>query len=256
MPSRNHLKTRPSRVRLASAVAILTAAAVCGWLVLRRGEPRRLASVVPTTPTSFAGPSTSSPRLAPPLRPDHPRFEPRPSAPHPIAPAVLAIGAPTEASDNRAAALLLLANEALNREDYAAALRAAQQCLEVDPSSRECFDAELSIYGRTGDFDDERVLAEECLHEAPNDQSCLESIVVVEARQKDLAPARVHALLLCQLAPESTSCALADAVISDASGYRLAAIAAYERACRLGQEFACFRAKALRGAAAVPEGRP
>jgi Flp pilus assembly protein TadD len=151
--------------------------------------------------------------------------------------------------DGKATALLRLANDALEREDYAEALRDAQGCLEIDPADHDCFDDELMVYGRTGDFANERILAEECLFDDPDDVGCLESIVVLNARDRDFAAARVAADHLRQLAPNTTSSAIADATIADLSGDLSAALADYERACTLGQEFACFRAQAIRNGA-------
>jgi hypothetical protein len=138
------------------------------------------------------------------------------------------------------------ADHALEREDYPSALRAAQECLSLDPGDRECFRRELMVYGRTGDFENERVLVEECLYDDPQDTECLEGAVVVNARAKDLVSARAHAELLRQLAPDTTLSFIADGTVADYSGDRASAIASYEHACSLGQEFCCFRAEALR----------
>jgi hypothetical protein len=84
------------------------------------------------------------------------------------------------------------------------------------------------------------------LYDDPNDVSCLEAIVTVVARDGDFISARKAADLLRQLAPGTTSSAIADAIIADLSGDRVTALADYERACELGQEYACFRAQAIR----------
>lgn len=145
--------------------------------------------------------------------------------------------------------MLRRANDALEQEDYTEALRDAQACLEIDPAERDCFDDELMVYGRTGDFANERILAEECLQDAPADVGCLEAIVTVDARDRDFDSAKTAADHLRQLAPNSASSVIADATIADLSGDLGAALTDYERACNLGQEFACFRAQGIRNGA-------
>lgn len=183
----------------------------------------------------------------PPLAADHPRFRPSPRLARGDSTSLQgAAPSPSGRGDGAALALLRRASDAMEREDYAEALRDAQECLEVDPSDRDCFDDELMVYGRTGDFTNERILAEECLFDDPDDVGCLEAIVTVDARDRDFDSARKAADHLRQVAPNSTSSALADAVIADLSGNHAAALAEYERACGLGQEYACFRAQAIR----------
>ncbi len=195
-----------------------------------------------------ADPGPNPNARVPPLAPDHPRFRPKPNPTAMARPSPPTL--PGDAGDDgKATALLRLANDALEREDYAEALRDAQGCLEIDPADHDCFDDELMVYGRTGDFANERILAEECLFDDPDDVGCLESIVVLNARDRDFAAARVAADHLRQLAPNTTSSAIADATIADLSGDLSAALADYERACTLGQEFACFRAQAIRNGA-------
>jgi len=150
--------------------------------------------------------------------------------------------------------LLRNARDALEKEDYAAALQLAQKCLEMDPSSRDCFDVEGMVAGRTGDFATERILTEECLYDDPNDVGCLESIAKLDAMDGQFDSAQRAADRLRQLAPNSTSSALADAIIADFSGDRATALNDYEQACSRGQEYACFRAQDLRKGASTRGG--
>lgn len=139
------------------------------------------------------------------------------------------------------------ANDELDVEDHVAARRAAQACLVINPTNRECFRAELSSYTRTGDLATARLLLDECLLDEPDDLDCLGARVTQHLRQGELTSARSVVDRLHHLAPDSGISHFADGEIAHRSGDRATAAAAYERACTDGQEFACDRARVLRG---------
>jgi Tfp pilus assembly protein PilF len=140
--------------------------------------------------------------------------------------------------------------DALEREDFAAARAAAQDCLRSDPSDRECFRVELFSYTRSGDFENARLLLEECLFDSPEDIECLGAMLTQLVRDRDLVAARRFADRVHAIARNGVETQLIDGQIADVAGDNATAIKAYEIACTGGQEYACVRAEQLREAQA------
>lgn len=187
--------------------------------------PRRVPAPV-TLPPSVARP-------APPETAERPRRDAPPVGTVPVDPVATV------------ALLRALAEEHLRDEENDAARGAAERCLVIDANDAVCASVLRSALLREGHFDEARPLVEACLGVRPDDVQCLTSAVTIHVRRREFDLAERYVLRLLAAPDAAHWPDLARAQLAEARNERPVALAAYERACRAGQEFACRRANAL-----------
>lgn len=136
-------------------------------------------------------------------------------------------------------ALMELGELRLEDEDWKDAEALARRCLALDPDRSRCQQTLERRFTRTGDFKSAADLYEGCLEEAFVKIGCLSFNVGAALRAKDIPRAKELHARLAALAPDSIDTLVLEAAIAREAGDDAAARGAYERGCKLGNEFAC-----------------
>lgn len=136
-------------------------------------------------------------------------------------------------------ALMELGELRLEDEDWEDAEALAKRCLALDPDRLRCQQTLERRFTRTGDFTSAAELYEGCLEEALVRAGCLAFNAGAALRANDIPRAKELHARLAALAPKSIDTLVLEAAIAREAGDEAAARDAYERGCKLGNEFAC-----------------
>ena len=136
-------------------------------------------------------------------------------------------------------ALMELGQLRLNNEDWEDAEALAKRCLKLDKHRLGCRQTLEWRYTRTGDFESAEELYEGCLEETFVRSGCLAFNIGSALRAGDVSKAKQLHARLAAFAPKSVDAIISEAAIAREEGDEAAARAAYDRGCKLGNEFAC-----------------
>jgi Tfp pilus assembly protein PilF len=144
---------------------------------------------------------------------------------------------------NNVKALALLSGIRLNEGNKEEARNLAMDCITVDRKNSECYANLIGSFTRFGDFDASYQFLTDCIQSDPTNIYCLGGLTVYYLHANRFQEAKETVIRIEQQDPNSVWAFLAKAQFFEATGDPAQAKEMYARACKMGQEFACSKAK-------------
>ena len=160
-----------------------------------------------------------------------------------VAEAKQLLGDALDADPRHVGALQELSRIRLEDEAYDEALALAERCLEAEPTNAKCADLRLMAMGRSGRRDVEA--SERAYLERPDDFGRVAGLAQARITAGQLTEARALIDKMRALNPENALVPTLAGLAYLRAGDDRSALAEFEAACRLGQEFACNAAARL-----------
>lgn len=151
-----------------------------------------------------------------------------------------------ELDHSNAKALGFLAGMLLNDGNKDEARELAADCIAFDRKNADCYTTLISSYTRYGEFDNSYSVLSDCLIDTPDNIHCLGGMETYYLNAGQLNDAKRILDQITQLDPNSLWTHMAQASYFEKTGDFQNAALEYEKACKMGQSFACQRLKDVR----------